>query len=943
MINFREIEEKWQKAWNDAKLFEPEPSDKPAFMVFAAFPYVNTPLHIGHLRTYGIADMLARYKRMRGFNVLFPMGFHATGTPVLAFAKRIKNNDQEIISELKLFHIPDSEIAKMTDPVYITSYFSKVGKESFEISGLSIDFRRAFISTEPFFSKFVEWQFGILNSKHLLVQGKHAVGWCPNEGNAVGMHDTLHDVEPEIEEETAIAFKVDGEEAYMLCATYRPETVFGVTNLFVNRDSKYVLCTIEGSSKKFYIAKPASSVLSYQIKIINVEKELDGSELISKTCINPVTGAKVPVFNGFFVKPATGTGIVMSVPAHAPFDYVALQRMQREGIPVPMPIRVLKIDFERAKDSKVANSDLELNVPAKAYLDALGYGIDATEEQIEEATKLEYKEESRYGIMTVQGYEGISEPEARERIKNELLGNGNAIKIYALANAPVFCRCGTEIVVKVVDDQWFLNYGDEQWKSEVRNYAKTMRLIPNESRAAFEYAIEWINLRAVARAQGLGTRFPLDSRYIIESLSDSTIYPAFYTISHLIRGTDVEKLKPEFFDYVFLGKGSADAVAKSTGIDYELINKCRDSFTYWYKNTSNHSAFELIPNHLTMYIFNHVAIFDNEYWPKQIVTNGMLLSEGEKMSKSLGNIVPLSDGVQQYGVDPLRINLVASTDLYSDANFSAAAVKGIQERLGYLYDTVLNADKLESGELKQVDFWLYSKLNKKIAAATQAMEALEPRQAYMYILYDSIIELRRYFARGGNNSIVVKDFISAVALMLQPVAPHFSEELWHLLGNNTFASVEKWPESKPDMINEKVEKLEDAIDSTIQDAKQVISLMEKKKGKVNEVRIIIADSWKRDLYNKLAQYSDMGKVLAELDEKQANKEAAAKYLSQLSKGHAKLSPIDVTEEEEFSAFSDAINYISNVLDRKVVVEQESKSKAERASRAVPLKPSLDVS
>ncbi|MEM0146845.1 MAG: leucine--tRNA ligase [Candidatus Micrarchaeaceae archaeon] len=941
-LNFGEIEKRWQKAWAEAKLFEAEPNDKKPFMVYAAFPYVNTPLHIGHLRTYGIADMLARYKRMRGYNVLFPMGFHATGTPVLAFAKRIKNNDQEIIDELKLFHIPDSEIAKMSDPEYIAAYFVKYDEENFMRAGLSIDFRRKFVSTEPFFSRFVAWQFGILNSKHLLVQGRHPVGWCPNENNPVGMHDTKHDVEPEIEEETAIAFKVEGENTYALCATYRPETVFGVTNIFVNRDSTYVLCSIQGSEKQYYISKDSAANLSYQMKI-QVLKEISGKELIEKTCINPVTNSKIPIYNGYFVKPEIGTGIVMSVPAHAPFDYVALERLKREGIPVPEPIAVLRIDFDSAKSSKVSNAKPEPSALAETYLAILGLSANASEEEIEEATKLEYKEESRYGIMTVEGYEGMPEPEAREKVRSKLISDGNAIKIYSLSNAPVFCRCGAAIVVKVVDDQWFLNYGDEQWKQQVREHIKSMRLMPEESAAAFAYAVDWLNLRAVARTQGLGTRFPLDNRYIIESLSDSTIYPAFYTVSHMLRRVQESSLKPELFDFVFLGKGSADEVSKSTGVDYELLRKCSESFEYWYTNTSNHSAVELIPNHLTMYIFNHIAVFDEKYWPKQIVTNGMLLSEGEKMSKSLGNIVPLTDGAEEFGIDPLRMNLVAGTDLYSDANFSVATIRGIQERLSYLHETLLNSDALESGALKQIDYWLYSKLSRKISMATDAMERLEPREAYMHIFYNSILELRRYFARGGDNSIVVKEFIANVALMLQPVVPHIAEELWHLLGNQTFVSMEKWPEAKANLVNADIEELEDAIDTTLNDAKEVLALIAKKTGKAAKgMRIIIAEDWKRSLYNVLAQTNDKAKTLEAAKGSNVDSGTAEKYIEQISKKHEVLTPINISKADELAAFNDAKSYISNALGCEISIEAESESKSARASRALPLKPSLDV-
>ena len=124
-MDYKAIEAKWQKAWDEAKVYEVEPNDRKGMLVTAAFPYVNAPQHMGHLRTYGTADAYARYKRMRGMNVLYPMGFHDTGTPIIAFAKRIAVNDKDLINELKTFyHISDENIAKMSDPVFIANYFS---------------------------------------------------------------------------------------------------------------------------------------------------------------------------------------------------------------------------------------------------------------------------------------------------------------------------------------------------------------------------------------------------------------------------------------------------------------------------------------------------------------------------------------------------------------------------------------------------------------------------------------------------------------------------------------------------------------------------------------------------------------------------------------------------------------------------------------------------
>ena len=951
MINYSEIERKWQGEWEKARIFEGDVGSKESFMVTAAFPYVNAPQHIGHMRTYGTADVLARYKRMRGMNVLYPMGFHGTGTPILAFAKRLQNKDEELIRELKIFHIPEDEIGKMTDPLYIANYFAKEIESGMHKAGYSIDWRRKLFSIEPYFSRFVEWQFAILNRKGLLTQGKHPVGWCPAENNAVGMHDTKRDVEPEIEEETAISFRVEGQDAYMLCTTYRPETLDGVTNLFVKEDATYAICSVEGRKGEYYIAKEAIDSLAYQLKI-TIAREADGKELLTLTCINPRTKAKIPVLPGFFVKDSLGTGIVMSVPAHAPFDYAAIERLKLGGNSAAAGIKPIKIlDIEQGKSQGKAIP--ESAVPAAAYLELLNTNAGASDSMLEEATKLEYKEESHWGKMLTNGYEGMPEPEAREKIRKDLIESGDGFGVYVLVNSPVYCRSGHKVVVKVVDNQWFLNYGDKNWKESVESMFPGVNVLPEKSRKVFESAIEWIDLRAVARAQGLGTRFPIDKDYIIESLSDSTIYMSLYTIMPFIRNIPSEKLSPEFFDFVLLGKGSADELSKGLGIEYDLVTRSRDSFEYWYRNTSRHSSPDLIFNHLTMYLYNHVAIFPKEYWPKQVVVNGTVLSEGEKMSKSLGNIIPLSDGIEKYGADPLRFVVVAAVDLFNDSNYSSDAVNGVRERLEYLYNTAASVGDLNSNALRHIDYWLYSKLNRKIGTVTKSMDILELRVASTEILYNSILELKRYFARGGDNAVVVREYVSAVTLMLSPISPHISEEIWHMLGGNTFASAEKWPNADSSMVSEKTEAQEGLVDSTIEDARQVLDIIKKRGGKEpKEIRLIIAEDWKRQAGNMLARQKNMSRAI---DAVRADKETVLgkgaekldigvviSYMTGLAKKMAGLKESSITQEEEMSLFREASTYIGGALGLKIIVEKESESRSARANKAVPGKPCMDA-
>ena len=955
MINYKELEARWQKAWADAKIFEVEPDDRDGLLITAAFPYVNTPQHIGHLRTYGTADAYARYKRMMGFNVLYPMAFHATGTPVLAFAKRIANNDKELLEELKMFHIPDEEIRKMTDPVAIVNYFIPETKRGMMLAGYGIDWRRTFVSIEPLYSRQVEWQFLKMKEKNLLTKGRHPVGWCPNDNSVVGQHDTKHDVQPEIEAVVAIDFAEENGTAFFSCATYRPETLYGVTNLFVNEKIEYVLARFNG--KDHYISKDAAEMLKYQSDI-QIVKSIDARELLKKKAINPINGESVPIFPGYFVKSDVGTGVVMSVPSHAPFDYVALERLKAQGYPMPkMEYRkLIEIEPEggtapvQAEAQAQAEESSGNGIPALAYLKLMNIDISAQDVEIERATKQIYKEEAHRGKMIVGNYIGMPEPEAREKIKQDMIKGGKAAEIYILGNEePVYCRCGYRAVVKVVEDQWFINYGDAAWKEQARTAFKRLVLYPDKYRLAFEKVIEWIDLRAAERAQGLGTKFPFNPLHIIESLSDSTLYMCFYTFCHILRANGIapEALKPEFFDYVLNSSGSAEAASKSTGIDSALIQKCRDSFDYWYQNTSRHSAPDLVPNHLTMYIFNHVAFLSERFWPKQIVVNGMVNYEGQKMSKSLGNIIPLVDGIERYGADPLRFIEIAGAELDTETEFSASGISSVTSRNEMLYNTITSLQGMTSSELKHMDYWLYSKLNSKIKQATVDMEGLRIKAAYTSIYYDSVSEIKTYLERGGSNAIVLRDFLEAVTLMISPVMPHIAEEFWHLLGRQTLAATERWPAANEDMINKEEELVEAIIDGTIADISQGIELtskIDKNRGKrVKSVRIILADDWKTYAYNELVKSKNISLVMSDQALGIINREVLSKFLSQFAKKLQTLMPMErLSSANALKGFMDSKEYMAKKFDAEVAIELESSSKSARAARSLPDKPAIDI-
>jgi len=261
------------------------------------------------------------------------------------------------------------------------------------------------------------------------------------------------------------------------------------------------------------------------------------------------------------------------------------------------------------------------------------------------------------------------------------------------------------------------------------------------------------------------------------------------------------------------------------------------------------------------------------------------------------------------------------------------------ERLEYLFNTVQSLDRYEGSELKKIDYWLYSKLNRKIKNATEHMEKLELRDAITTIFYDSIKELKRYFERGGKNAVVLREYLQDVVLMLQPIAPHMAEEMWHMLGNNTFAALERWPGYDESMINEDIELLEQAIDSLIDDARNAKMLVERKGIRASKMKLIIASEQKRAVHNMLVDIKDPNKVISE----SSNKELATKYVAKVVKQLNTLQRINVKEEDEFEAFNEASEYIKNKIGLDVEVVKEERSNSARAEKAMPLKPSIDLS
>jgi len=829
-VDFKSIEQKWKQKWLDEKVFEANPDKRKKWFGNAAFPYVNAPLHLGHGFTYTRLDVTARFKRMQGFNVILPFAFHATGEPIVGVAERLKKGDESQKKILLDVGIPEKEINKFKDPKYTARYWEKVIRDNFDNLGISIDWRRRFSTIDPCFNRFIEWQYRLLKDQGYVVQGTHPVVWCPSCESPTGDHDRLDGVGESPVDYLVFKSKLPSGEILPF-GTLRPETIYGVTNVWVNPDIEYVKAKVD--NEIWIISEPCVEKLKDQLHSVKIKGKIKGEELIGKKCINPVLMNEVLILPASFVDPGSATGIVMSVPSHAPYDWIGLKDL----IDNPSFLKKYGIDLKEVKNIKpisVVKTEGLGEHPAIDLCEEFGIKNQNEAEKLDKATNILYKKEFHQGVLReICGeYQGMKVSQVKEDLSKDFEKVNAATDMWEVSGG-VVCRCGTKCHIKILENQWFLKFSDEAWKEKTRLCLRKMKIYPEDGRKNFEAVIEWLQEKACARKSGLGTRLPWDKKWIVETLSDSVIYMAFYTIAKYINSEKIEpdQLNDDMFEYVFHGKGDVKKISEETKISKEILQKMKEEFEYWYGFDLRGSAKELIPNHLTFCIFHHTAVWSDESkWPKAFTVNGMLNVEGEKMSKSRGNFIILQNALEKYGADATRISLMDSAEGMNDANWSEKDVLAWRNKLSSFFGLVeRNYDKGKVMLKRPIDTWLVSRFQNHIKKITEHLEKTENRSALTYF-HQMVNDLQWYLKRDEEkNRAVVNYVLETIVKIMSVYSPFISEEIWSKMGKDHFISLGKWPEFDEKKIDEDVLKQEDTFKNICDDIKHVIKLSKKNK------------------------------------------------------------------------------------------------------------------
>lgn len=794
-INFAKIEKKWQDRWAKEKIFEAD-GDKKREKFFVSFPipYINGYQHLGHLYTLMRVEAFARYKRLRGFNVLFPQGWHATGSPIINAAKRIAEKEPTQMKIMESMGLKKNEIKKFEDPKYWIKFFAPEYKLDYQRLGMSVDWRREFYTTSlnPHYDKFIQWQFRKLKEKGYCIKGKFPVVWDPKENVAVGDHARIEGEGVTTQDFIWAKFRMKDSDLIIMAGTTRPDALYGQTHLWIDPNGEYVVAQV--GEEKWVVGKNVVEKIGNQYKDFKVLRDIGPKELMGKWARGPLVDYDTYIVPAWFIDASVGSGIVYSA-LEDPVDLYELKKIHSN----------MDMLSEYSLDKKVVGKLKPIPIISVSGMgENLGeeigkeFGITSPDEKdkVELAKGELNRRVFRKGVMKKNCGEcaGMSVPQCQEFLKKSLIKSGDAVMFYELTGK-VVSRSLAECVVKVVDDQWFIDYGNKAWKKEAAKCLKGLRLYPEKTRSQFEYVIGWLHEWACTREAGLGTKLPWDEKWLIESLSDSTIYMAYYTIAHMIKDFDVEKIDDKFFDYILLGKGKGK----------KDLDKLRAEFEYWYPMDFRNSGKDLVQNHLTFFMFNHVAIFPKKHWPKGIGANGWVTVDGQKMSKSLGNMIPVRDVVNEFGADAARLTILNGGEGIDDPNWETALAKSLGPKFKRFYSVIVdNYGKGRAG-VAGVDSATESRSNELLKEILELMEETKFRSAIQksFFTYWKVIKDYLSETKGDPNKQIFEELCRNFAIMLSPFCPHIAEELWEKIGGEGFISLAEWPKADESKIKKR--------------------------------------------------------------------------------------------------------------------------------------------
>ncbi|KAF4452476.1 leucyl-tRNA synthetase, cytoplasmic [Fusarium austroafricanum] len=768
--------------------------------------------------------------------------------------------------------IPTEEIHKFADPQYWLQHFPPLCREDLTNFGCRIDWRRSFVTTDanPYYDAFVRWQMNRLKELNKIKFGKRYTIYSIKDGQPCMDHDRAEGEGVGPQEYTALKIKVlewapkaaatlkgklpDGASVFKIAATLRPETMYGQTCCFVGPKITYGI--FKANETDYYVmTERAARNMAYQGIFANegvVEKvaEIVGSDMVGTLVDAPLSLHKegVRVLPMETVLPTKGTGVVTSVPSDSPDDYATVTDLAKKA-----DYYGIQKEWAELEIFPIIETPSYGDLCAPFLVKKLKIASPKDTKQLEEAKELAYKEGFYQGVLKVGEFKGEKVEVAKPKVRQQMIDAGQAFA-YSEPERKVVSRSADDCIVALMD-QWYLDYGEESWRKTALDWVENgLNTYTTETKNSFEGVLNWLNQWACARTYGLGSKLPWDPQFLVESLSDSTVYMAYYTIAHYLHNdifgktkgsanVGPEQMVDEVWDYVFCRRELSDDILTNSKIPKETLESMRREFEYFYPLDVRVSGKDLIANHLTFMTYVHLALFPREYWPRGIRANGHLMLNGEKMSKSTGNFMTLRDLTEKYGADASRIALADAGDGVNDANFEEDVADTNILRLYTLKEwcegMVQDQDQLRTGEFNSFQDALFvNDLNVVIKEAVEQYANTNYKLALKAGLYELTSARDFYREACAAASIcmhkdIVLRYIEVQALLLAVVAPHWSEYIWlEVLKKEGTIHNARFPEIK--QVDASLSAKRDYVRNTASNVNSAEGLQLKKKAKGKE-------------------------------------------------------------------------------------------------------------
>ena len=924
--NPEKIEKKWQEKWEKDNIFEVKvDTKKKKYYVLEMYPYPSGKLHMGHLRNYTIGDCYARFKRMNGFNVLYPMGYDSFGMPA-----------------------ENAAIDHGANPEEWTNKNINTMKNQQKRIGLSYDWKREIYSHNPNFYKWDQWFFLKMLEKDLAYKQESYVNWCPKcttvlaneqaQGGKCWRCNSIVDqkfltqwflkirnyAEQLLEglnlvnwpekvkmmqqnwigrsEGTIIKFPIVEEDRTIDIFTTRPDTLYGVTFMVLAPEHPWVREWVIGTEYENEFNELYNEVM-HQDKFERTDIEIEKKGMfIGRSAINPINNEKIPIYIGNFVIYEYGAGAVMAVPAHDQRDF---EFAKEYNIPIKIVIQphtyklnVAKMTRAYESDGVLVNSD-EFNDMENKF---------ATNKITEKLKKLN------------MGYPTIN---------YKLRDWGISRQRYWGCPIPIiYCnKCGMipvpyeDLPVYLPIDVSFTGAGN-----------------PLESSESF------VN----TKCPNCGNNAKRETDTMDTFIDSSWYFFAYCDPPSIKSNIPYTKTKVNYW-------GNVDQYIG--GIEHAVMHLIYARFfTKVARDLGLHKFDEPFQSLLTQGMINKAQPFctncnaflmkaDLEQMMCRICGNKDLIQKSVKMSKSYGNTVNPEEIIEKYGADAARFFILFGASPSSGLEWSEEGVDYAYRFIRNTFILLTEPPKKKHKNLTIRDTLIQYYLNKTIKEFTENMKNLSIRNA-VNILIQFTSELGKY----KDEEIIEETFEDCrekLILLLHPIAPHVTEEIWEMIGKKGYVSLTSWPFYDNKLLTQESNYKWNLMNNILDDISKIKIAM--KKESLEKISIIIADQWKLHFYTKFMvileeskNQAEIMKILMQESELKKHGKLISQNVSKILKNIGKYSKFTLPSNEEFQFFNEIKPLLEKKFHSEVEIIFEKNSNEQKAANALPGKPAIVV-